>query len=653
MRHLVSEWEQSPEHKLYVSATTDYKGGESLDACFNDLFEHASESKCVLLLGYFGTGKTTFLREYTYRLAKASLAGDSASRTPIFISLKDCAVPETLPALVARTLMKHGVVLKTDVLADARLAGKLVLVLDAFDEMSLSPTRAEVQSNAQKILAVSQTRQGHLILSCRDSFFRDSVEPSQFAHFARVQVRKWTDAEIRQYIKAVTQQEWEIPEVHDLKDLARTPLFLKMILETRGQLGAGTVSSAALYETYTDQWIASQHSRSTLDRDDKTSFLAELAWEMGLQGSYCVPWKTIRDKLRVRFSLPGTGLDAFKHDIGTCSFLVAAPPDSYTFVHTSFLEYFMARHLAGLVLANAEGATKELSKVQPGAAVVDFMAQMLDNLDCCARLHGYLENYPGMEYALLRRNSAVTLRAMIRQPFRGSAADRATAAGKARAVLLHHPEAEEKRRAIMELGWYREPAARQLIGEALRRPGQDRRVSRIAEVVLGLLGNPADSRLLLERLKDSATEPVIRQNAAVALGLMGEVSRDHALDLTGRLADEPDGGVRRSMIWAIEMIDPLGAGPTLLHRALHDDDPEVREYSVLALARLGGVAAFSVLQQAMKDPISLVRKAVVQTAWQLGGSNARDILGLATDDKDPEVRDEARKALRALGAAAG
>jgi HEAT repeat protein len=651
LKHLILEWENGVDHGQYIAPSgTDEQGmaHRSLDDYFEQRFGVPGQGGCILLLGDFGTGKTTFLRHFAYRTAKEHFQESMSAGIPIFINLKDFEVDGNLAATVVRTLKRSGVTIEPDLLVDSQLTNKIVLILDGFDEMSLDPSRNTTQKNVQRVLDLARTPQRRLVLSCRTHFFRDSLEERQFQTFASMHLERWGESEIESFVQKAIGEDWrvaldQVSRTYDLKGLAQTPLFLKMILETRDQLGSGPVHSAMLYARYTNKWIESQDSRAALDADQKASFMAQLAWKMRIEDRFSIPRIELRDTIRNHYSLPMTDVYRFELDVVACSFLKRAGED-YTFVHTSFLEYFIARHLADLP---SDVCMVELSKVSLGSVVADFLAQMLDRLSWYETLHHWLEESSSREHALLRRNVAVVLRAMSKSGFTEPEANRHRQVQEATDVLLSTSEIEEKWRAIVKLGWLRLPSTSSSIRNILNDGSQEKRIIRIAELVLGLYGDAANIPVFTELLEKSP-EAIIRQNAAVALGLMSDVAATALPVLVRSVRNERESQVRRSVIWAIEMIDPATARSTLSESALSDKNLEVRQYAVLALGRLGGDQAFDVLKQAMHDRSALVRVAAITSASELGGATAMEIAQSGLHDKNRDVSDVAKRAVIVL-----
>ncbi len=78
---------------------------------------------------------------------------------------------------------------------------------------------------------------------------------------------------------------------------------------------------------------------------------------------------------------------------------------------------------------------------------------------------------------------------------------------------------------------------------------------------------------------------------------------------------------------------------------LHDPDPEVREEAARALGRIGAAEAIDPLVQRLRDPESTIRPEAAQALGQIGDARAVPALREGLADPLPEVRDACARAL--------
>jgi hypothetical protein len=487
-----------------------------------------------------------------------------------------------------------------------------------------------------------------MVVSCRTHFFRDGREQDQLASCRQAYLEPWYESEVKQYLKGAVSDDWErvwgrIEGTYNLRELAETPLFLDMIVRSLGSLEGKRVTSAELYAAYTSEWIDAQVYKAVLDRDQKAGFMEHLAWKMIAEGRLFIPWAELRNEIQQRYELPVVEVDRFDNDIRTCSFLNRRNGD-YTFIHKSFLDFFVARYLAVQVRA---GTIKDLCKTELPHEVMTFMAELLDELVYFERLHLWLEFKVEPEFALARRNVARIMRIVSRSPLpAGLGASQVSRISELKGVVISNQDGETRWRAIVELGWLRCRESSDILRRVLSDGERDARVFRIAALVLGLLGDTLAIPIITESLHNGESY-VVRQNCAVSLGLLGN---DAAIpDLIQCLRMETDHRVRRSAVWAVESIDPVMARDALSDVVATDDNEEVRQYAALALGRIGGHSALEILETVLaSDDSTAVRRSALDSTSRIGGPVARRIVESVLNDPIEEIRVTARYCINVL-----
>jgi hypothetical protein len=265
----------------------------------------------VAILGEFGTGKTWFSLNYAAqsvaRYRNAMKANMRRPRIPLLVPLRDVDGSfdsETLVDgfLAGKQGLRFPIPQGFDVL---NRMGRLLIILDGFDEISPRADRETAQKNFDQIasLAVPGAK---VLLTCRAEYFRyDREGKAMFSgesgtvsprppRFEVVQFSRLDDDKIGAILQS---KRGGVPGGPDalevvtrnrrLLDLARRPLLLDLVteaLQQKPQLGqaSATVDAVLVY----------LHAcRAKLDRDlhtgrtfsstaDKVFFLCELSWEM-------------------------------------------------------------------------------------------------------------------------------------------------------------------------------------------------------------------------------------------------------------------------------------------------------------------------------------------------------------------------------------
>jgi formylglycine-generating enzyme required for sulfatase activity len=346
------------------------------------------------ILGDYGTGKTSFCRQYAAKLGRRWLADPDRWRIPILISLRDYAKAMNLEQLVTDFLVNRYRVRQASYEAFQRFNadGKLLLLFDGFDEMAQKTDYATTIANFWE-LAKAVVPGSKVLLTCRTPYFRTSheartvfrgearreqlAEGSQLAvshverlpggwddayidlaerpNFEIVHLQPFNDEDIRLVLQRRFPKQWEgyytqVQETYNLPELAERPVLLDMIAQTLPSLRPKVVINAArLYQRYTDLWLERDlvAARTFMNPEDKRLFMEELALQMQRTGQLSVHYSRLPAIVQQHFQLERAAeIDYFDHDIRTCAFLERDGEGNYAFVHKSFMEFFVANRLA-------------------------------------------------------------------------------------------------------------------------------------------------------------------------------------------------------------------------------------------------------------------------------------------------------------------
>ncbi|MBK9968578.1 MAG: restriction endonuclease [Holophagales bacterium] len=182
---LIRRFEQSPLAASYVTQRS--RPGATPDKVIEDLAAYGARwangigNRLWVLLGDYGTGKTAFSEKLAYDLAKQA-RGDFSKPIPFLINLRD--VPNK--ASLDEVLHEHWA-RATGQRKDPRLflhlvgRGRLVLLLDSFDEMGIATAGRSVVEQLRNLVKLTgeagETSQANRVLvTCREQFFREHGE---------------------------------------------------------------------------------------------------------------------------------------------------------------------------------------------------------------------------------------------------------------------------------------------------------------------------------------------------------------------------------------------------------------------------------------------------------------------------------------------
>lgn len=256
------------------------------------------------------------------------------------------------------------------------VAKNLGVHLQTYEELLLS--LVDLRPNLEA--AIRAFRDTKVLLTCRTHYFRDRPEAlRQFGMVPQVvttegatrlyeEIRghpgtgigymlEFREEQIEEYLQKAfpPPADWkpfreQIRQTYNLENLAERPFLLEIIVKTLPRLleRQGDVTLADLYESYCESWFSHTDFRLTLTRDRRVALVEYLA---------CLVWNSPEN--RVHYDLlferaaeffrdrPLTLHDKERidYEVRTALFLHRDAEGYYSFIHRSFLEFFVARTL--------------------------------------------------------------------------------------------------------------------------------------------------------------------------------------------------------------------------------------------------------------------------------------------------------------------
>ncbi|MEY4978148.1 MAG: hypothetical protein RLZZ352_418, partial [Pseudomonadota bacterium] len=434
----VADFEQIPLASSYVNqASQPTANGSSIE----DLVAHGlawangRDSRLWVLLGDYGTGKTAFTEKLAYELAKRAMA-DGAAPVPLRVSLRDFPNKVRLEDLLAeRWRQATGQRKDPRVLLHLVQRGRIVLLFDAFDEMGIATAGRSVVDQFRMLVGITanpgDTATGNRVLiTCREQFFKDHGDALKAATGEQDRiptsplqdvaqrfdgaihtVATFTPEQIRQFLvlrlgPAQGEEALTFLREQNMMELGDRPQLLDIIiaslpaLQERQARSGATLSTGALYQTYTNKWLddfkpAERQSSSALLR----SVLEELAlllWQrVGNRIHYGDLYALVKQRVDLRGSLDPNQLDV---ELRTAAFLSRTPDGLYGFSHRSFLEFFLARRIERSACQPAANDVAEVLNIpRLSAETTQFLHDLVPVNDTARRqalqqaVHGLLQ----------------------------------------------------------------------------------------------------------------------------------------------------------------------------------------------------------------------------------------------------------------------
>lgn len=343
------------DHEVYIQLSAfinlgaELRGGESADAV-----TLISKQQRVVVLGEAGSGKSTVARELQYLLASA-VAGDVTKtelspRMPVLLRASD----------VARGLDSENLLSPFPRTAPADLdqwlaIGALHIFVDAFNELS-SDDKAVV---AEWIGGLCEKYPHTPIVVCHRSF---NYDPSLLG-FPEVTLQDVEIGDARSYVREWLRQR-ERPDDADLlnamlfdshehatlRDLARKPLFLWMIVEWYANKQRVPTTVGELFDQFTQWYLEERHHTDRGEQPDLRYGLADKVPFLEKIASYLVEHGNVTEigleQVRTLVSPLRTDWEDVLAEI-VRSDLVQTDGDDIRFLHQLFQEYFAAQVLIG------------------------------------------------------------------------------------------------------------------------------------------------------------------------------------------------------------------------------------------------------------------------------------------------------------------
>ncbi|HEX4961584.1 MAG TPA: pentapeptide repeat-containing protein [Thermoanaerobaculia bacterium] len=343
----------------------------------------------LALLGDFGAGKTSFCRRLACELATRVKAKPGDARAPILVDLREGgSTTVTLENLLTHHFYRlSSQPFNPQALLHLNREGYLLLIFDGFDETIAYTEPGRYVENLRQILRAAEGK-AKVLLTCRTHYFRDRPEalrrlgsvPEVVSTQGATQlydeirdrpgseigyVLEFEERQIAEYLRKAfpppsdpAKLLAQIQETYNLADLAKRPFLLEIIVKTLPRLmqHKGDVTLADLYETYCESWFNHTDFRLTLTRERKVAlveYLARLVWDSpDNRVHYDLLFEKATEFYKDR-PLTLHDKERIDYEVRTALFLHRDADGYYSFIHRSFLEFFIARTIRAGLAAGA------------------------------------------------------------------------------------------------------------------------------------------------------------------------------------------------------------------------------------------------------------------------------------------------------------
>lgn len=205
-------------------------------------------SNLLVIIGEYGTGKTTFLRYMAHSLASERLSigiqsaiTDKKKRIPLYFPLRN--FEKNIDSFIINQLNKVGI---TDIdyarFLEHIACDEFIILFDGFDEMTQKIDADEKSKNFDKIWQIIHSNSSSkVILTTRQEYFQSETEFQTIlrltgkTNISVIHLLSFDDDQIQKYLATHTNNSgyyWEqIKTIIDLHDLAKRPVLLQLIVD--------------------------------------------------------------------------------------------------------------------------------------------------------------------------------------------------------------------------------------------------------------------------------------------------------------------------------------------------------------------------------------------------------------------------------------
>jgi hypothetical protein len=376
------------------------------------------DTRCALLLGDFGDGKTFFTYTLARQLSKEFLKAPDGWWIPLRLSLRELGdQPMDCREFLNQRLREfcEGPREWNEVQSRYRF----LIILDGLDEMSLKMNDTVVLDNLAKLEGLLEQFQGHKILvtSRRMAIYADrirdriltSLEQPEVLHLAPVALGDRLDFLTRLADTPKRRQRLlDIQRTHDLLGLAAKPLFLDIMRILLDEDSIHVLDAAGIYEDYAEKVLARKqriqlampgdHTHPDATRRKLICLLEELALCLQYRGTDSISLEEFKTHIEepnlaqlLWESVDGLQGEECAEDadrrLSNRSLLKydCMNPEHRCFCHRSMKEYFVARGVVRRLWESEDESRSLLTTCDLGYEILAFAGKELQRLEESSR----------------------------------------------------------------------------------------------------------------------------------------------------------------------------------------------------------------------------------------------------------------------------
>ncbi len=355
----------------------------------------------LIILGEYGTGKTTLCHYIAYNLEKSILENsietkilDPDKRTPIIFNLRNFRNQSLDAFLISELSMNANEVSFMD-FKERLKKDELILIFDGFDEMAAEIDVRGKTINFDFIFDILKIyKNSKIILTSRIEYFQSLQEQSEALktneeNVDTIYIKLFEEPQILEFIermKGEPSKNWEeIKAINGLKDLVRRPVLLNLIVKHLKKIlqeAKKEVKSIDVFKAAIDDELKEIRKKFRKDdrdygTDDATRMriLKKVCISLFIKNQLSIPIIEIADYAKNDPDLINRNaaqIENYLTNFHTYTFFARDRDDIFRISHKAFIDYLAAKELFMEINNNIEN----IGKQQFNAAIIHFICEM-------------------------------------------------------------------------------------------------------------------------------------------------------------------------------------------------------------------------------------------------------------------------------------